>query len=213
MYTFDTLTNGVMAHGSALQRVWLFDFDPAGPKTNVHRYTSNRRESPSNIFGMPVFRNNRLYVAGGGDIWWGKNEAWLKCLDATGSGNVTTNALVWSYPLQKHVMATPAIYNGLAFIGDCGRTFHCVDADTGKACWTHELKGEAWASPLAADGKVYLGTRSGTFYIFAATREKQLLATMDLGRPISSTATAANGTLYVATMNRLYALRQGAGPR
>ena len=94
-----------------------------------------------------------------------------------------------------------------------GRTFHCVDAATGQPCWTHELKGEAWASPLVADGKVYLGTRSGAFYVFAASREKKLLSTIDLGQPISSTATAANGVLYVATMIRLYAARQGADPR
>jgi len=188
--------------------VWQFDFDPAPPKTNVHRYNSNRRESPSNFYAMPVFHHNRLYVAGGGDIWWGKNEAWLKCLDATGAGDTTTNALVWSYQLQKHVLSTPAIDHGLVFIADCGHTFHCVDAETGKPCWTHELKGEAWASPLVADGKVYLGTRSGAFYVFAAAREKKLLSTIELDRPISSTATAANGVLYIATMNRLYALRQ-----
>jgi outer membrane protein assembly factor BamB len=194
-----------------LQRIWRFDFDPAAPKTNVHQYVSNRRESPSDFFGMPVFHDNRLYVAGGGDIWWGKNEAWLKCLDATGTGDITTNGLVWSYPLQKHVLSTPAICRGLAFIADCGRMFHCVDTKTGKPCWTHEIKGEAWASPLAADGKVYLGTRSGSFYIFAADREKRVLSTVTFDRPISATATAANGALYIATMDRLYALRQGAG--
>ena len=110
-------------------------------------------------------------------------------------------------------MSTPAIYRGLAFIGDVGHTFHCVDAQTGQACWTHEIKGETWASPLVADGKVYFGTRSGAFYVFAASREKKLLSTIDLGRPVSSTATAANGVLYVATMSHLYAARQGADPR
>ena len=159
---------------------------------------------------MPVFHNNRIYVAGGGDIWWGKNEAWLKCLDATRTGDITTNGLVWSYPLQKHVLSTAAVHHGLVFIADCGRTFHCVDADTGQPCWTHELDGEVWASPLAADGKVYLGTRGGAFYIFAASKEKKVLSTIDLGRPISSTAVAANGMLFVTTMTQLYAVRQGA---
>jgi outer membrane protein assembly factor BamB len=232
VYAFNTLTNGVLDHWSngvmdrsqssqhsntltlhppvSLGRVWQFDFDPGAPKTNVHRYVSNHRESPSDFFGMPVFHNNRLYVAGGGDIWWGKNEAWLKCLDVTGAGDITTNGLVWSYPLQKHVLSTPAIRDGLAFIADCGRTFHCVDAENGKPCWTHEVQSEVWASPLIADGKVYLGTRSGAFYVFAASREKRLLSTLELGRPISATAAAANGVLYVATMNRLYALRRGA---
>jgi len=196
---------------ASLRKLWQFDFDPAAPKTNVHKFVTNRRESPSDFFGMPVFHDDRLYVAGGGDIWWGKNEAWLKCLDATRTGDITTNGLVWSYTLRKHVLSTPAVYHGLVFIADCGPALHCVDAQTGQPCWTHELKGEAWASPLVADGKVYLGTRRGAFYTFAAGREKKLLSTVELGRPISSTATAANGVLYVATMNRLYALRQAEG--
>ena len=90
--------------------------------------------------------------------------------------------------------------------------FHCVDAATGKPYWTHEIKGEAWASPLVADGKVYLGTRSGTFYVFAASKEMKVLSTIELGQPISSTAAAANGVLYVGTMSHLYAVRQSRLP-
>lgn len=191
-----------------LEKVWQFDFDPTAPKTDVHKYNSNRAESPSNIYGMPVLDHNRLYVAGGGDIWWGKTEAWLKCIDANGKGDITAKALIWSYPLQKHVLSTPAVYGDLVFIADCGRTFHCVDARTGRALWTHDIKGEAWASPLVADGKVYLGTRSGNFYIFAAGREDKLLNSLELGTPVSATATAADGVLYVATMTHLYAIKK-----
>jgi outer membrane protein assembly factor BamB len=162
---------------------------------------------------MPVFYRNRIYLAGGGDVFWGKNEAWLKCIDATKTGDITTSGLVWSYPLQKHVMSTPAIYNGMLFIADCGRTFHCLDAETGKPYWTEEIKGDVWASPLVADGKVYLGTRSGSFYVFAASKEKRVLASLELGNPISATATAANGVLYVATMTRLYALQAGTNSK
>jgi outer membrane protein assembly factor BamB len=73
--------------------------------------------------------------------------------------------------------------------------------------WTDDIKGDAWASPYVADGKVYLGTRSGNCYVWAATREKTLLKEMELKVPISATATAANGVLYIATMQNLYALR------
>ena len=161
-------------------------------------------------------------MAGGGDNFWGKNEAWLKCIDTAtlarpaghplpsdgrGAGG---EGLVWSYPLQKHVMSTPAIHNGLVFIADCGREFHCLDAETGKPFWTEEIKGEAWASPLVADGRVYLGTRDGSFYVFAASKEKKVLSTAEFGEPISATTTAANGVLYVATLRRLYAVQNGA---
>ena len=213
VYGFEPL-KAVTADVGALKKVLWYDFDPAAPKENVHRYNGNRRESPSNIFGMPVFHENRLYVAGGGDIWWGKNQAWLKCIDVTGTGNITTNGTVWTYPLEKHVMATPAVADGLVFIGDCGRAFHCVDARSGEACWRDEIEGDAWASAYVADGKVYQGTRAGKLYVWACARQKRLLAKVDLGSPVSATATAANGVLYLATQNRLYALAQSkpAGP-
>ena len=189
-----------------LRNVWQFDFDPDAPKTNVHRFNSNRREGPSNFYGMPVFKENRIYVAGGGDLWWGKNEAWLKCIDPTKRDLEPGKRLIWSYPLQKHVLSTPAIYDNMVFIADCGRKFHCVDARNGNSFWTHDVEGEVWASPLVADGKVYLGTRSGAFYIFAADKQKKLLSITQLDSPMSATATAANGVLYVATMAHLYAL-------
>ena len=200
-------TDRAAGHAPArLKTVWRFDFDPAGPKTNVHRFNSNRRESPSNFYGMPVFHQGKLYLAGGGDIFWGKNEAWLKCINPVGSLNLGHDAELWSYPLVRHTMSTPAVHDGLVFIADCAGNLHCVDAQTGRGCWRHELNGVVWASPLVADGKVYIGTRRGQFAVLAATREKQVLNTLDLRAPISSTVTAANGVLYVATMTHLYAL-------
>ncbi len=208
---FEPLTASPAAGEVAkLKKVWQFDIDPTAPKTDIHRYVSNRQEGPSDIYGMPVFAGNRLYVAGGGDIWWGKNEAWLKCIDPTKTGDITIDGEIWSYPLDKHVMSTPAIADGLVFIADIGRKVHCLDAATGKPYWTQECKGDFWASPLVADGKVFIGSKKGDFWIFAASKDKQVLATIDFKKGISGTATAANGVLYVATMTDLFALKSGA---
>ncbi len=195
---------------AALKKVWSFDCDPDAPTDDVHRYMGNRRISASNIKGMPVFHRGRVYVAAGGDIWWGKNQAWLKCIDASKTGDITTTGEIWSYPLNRHSCSTPAIADGLVFIADCGRTIHCLDADTGKPYWTHETGGPFWSSPLVADGKVYIGNRRGEFYVLAADRRKRILSLARLGSPIVSTAAAANGTLYVATMTRLYAIQARA---
>ena len=109
-------------------------------------------------------------------------------------------------------MSTPAVANGLVFCADSMRTLHCIDAATGKGLWTHELDGEVWASALVADGKVYIGTRRGGFWTFALSREKLLLGHVALGSPISATAVAANGTLYVATGTRLFATAMKTPP-
>ena len=208
---FEPITNSPPADELLkLKKVWSFDPDPTAPKEDVHRFVTNRQQSPSDIYAMPVFYQNRLYIAGGGDIFWGKNEAWLKCIDTTRTGDVSGTAEVWSAPLDRHVMSTPAIYDGLAFVADAMRKIHCIDAETGKEYWTQETRGEFWASPLVADGKLYIGTRKGDFWIMAASREKQVLAMVDFKKGISGTATAANGAVYVATMTDLYALREGA---
>lgn len=191
---------------ATLYKVWQFDIDPEAPKTDVHRYNQNRREGPSNIFGLPVFHDGRLYVAGGGDIWWGKNESWLQCIDPRGEGDITGKNLIWKTPLGYHVMSTPAVVGDLVFIADSSRFIYCLDARTGAIHWKEEAKGEFWASPYVADGKMYIGSRRGDFWVFAASKEKQVLAKLDLGAPISATAIAANGTLYVATMFDLFAI-------
>ena len=87
---------------------------------------------------------------------------------------------------------------------------HCVDAETGHPYWVHDARGEMWASTLVADGKVFIGTRKGDFWILAAGKEKRVLSSVRLEDPVISTAVAANGTLYVGTMTRLYALQKGA---
>jgi outer membrane protein assembly factor BamB len=190
-----------------LRLVWRFDCDPTAPKENIHSYIRNRTESPSNIKSMPVFHNNRVYVTVGGDIWWGKREAWLKCIDATGTGDVTDSALLWSYPVERHCCTTPSIADGLVYVGDCAGKIHCVDAETGEPYWVHDAGGEMWASTLVADGKVYAGTRRGDFWVLRAGRELEVLSRVRLDDPVISTPVAAGGVLYVGTMSRLYALK------
>ena len=203
-YAFEPLAQDWKSSEPAtLKKIWDYDIDPEGPKSEVHRFTQNKSEGPSNIYGMPVFVDGKLYIAGGGDIFWGKNKAWLKCVDAA------TGKELWSYELNKHVLSTAAVSDGLVFIADIGRTIHCVDAATGKGVWTEAgPKGDFWASPLIADGKLYIGSRKGDFWIMAASREKKILATLDLGAPISGCATAANGALYIATMKQLIAIEK-----
>ena len=193
-----------------MKSVWRFDFDPDAPKQDIHSYLRNRQEGPSNIYGMPVFHEGRLYIAGGGDVFWGKTQAWLKCIEPSGEGDITSNATIWSHPLNKHTLSTVAISDGLAYVTDSEGTVHCIDVSTGNGLWTHEMTGQFWATPLVADGKVYVGTRKGQFSILSASREKKVLQTIELGSGISATATAANGTVYIATMKQLIAISKSA---
>lgn len=209
VYAFKALKQGLQPNANRhLKKIWSFDCDPGAPKTNIHDYLHNRREGPSLIYGMPVFYKNRIYVTAGGDIWWGKRSVWLKCIDATLSGDITSTGELWSTDLEDHSAATPAISNGLVYVTDCGNNIQCIDAESGMVFWTHKMKGDSWSSVLAADGKIFVGSRRGDFWILKQGREKVILDLVQLDSAIHSTAVAANGVLYVATMERLYAFEQ-----
>lgn len=201
LYSFEPLAKDA-SHDSlqTLKKLWHYDPDPNAPKTNIHVYSQNRQEGPSVIHGMPVYHDGRIYFAGGGDVWWGKTESWLQCVDAA------KGTKVWSLPLGKHVMSTPAVQGDLCFIADTDRIVRCVNIKSGRELWQHETGGDYWASPLIADGKVYIGSRRGDFWIFAAAPEKKLLFNTSFNTPITSTACAANGTLYITTMTDLFAI-------
>ena len=200
---------------ATLKNAWKFDCDPDAPKENVHRFVQNRREGPSEILGMPVFVDGRVYVTAGGDLWWGKRRSVLKCIDASGEGDITRTNQVWSYDMPRETTSTPAVYDGMVFTADCGGNIHCVDAENGKPLWTHKADGDIWGSPMVADGRVYVGTRRGEFVVLAATRELKVIDSIQLGaeEKVNGTVTAANGVLYVPTMTRLFALQKQAAAR
>jgi outer membrane protein assembly factor BamB len=209
MYAFEALAPSVSrAQVHSFRKIWQFDCDPTAPKENIHKYLNNRTEGPSVSYGMPVFYKNRIYLTVGGDIWWGKKRAWLKCIDATKKGDITTSGEIWSFLLDQPSGSTPAISEGLVYITDCGKNLHCVDAENGKPYWIHKLKMDSWSSALVADKKVYVGSRGNDFWILEAGKTLKVLDSQKLDSPLHATPVAANGVLYISTMNKLYALKK-----
>lgn len=209
LYGFEALSQ-TASHNKVqtFNKIWQFDCDPTAPKENIHDYLKNREVSPSNFMGMPVYHKNRIYVTVGGDIWWGKKESWLKCIDATKTGNITDSGEIWAQTLELYSAATPAISKGLIYVTDCGKNLHCMDAETGKSFWKHKLRQDSWSSALVADNKIYVGSRGSDFWILEEGEKINILDSKRLDSPIHSTPVAANGVLYISTMNKLYALKK-----
>ena len=210
-YAFEALREPLPAAPTSLKTVWRFHCDPAGRRDNPLRFQDNREECPSKITAIPVFVDGRIYVTAGGDYWHGRRECWIKCIDATGAGDVTKTHEVWSRPLNRHCMATPAVADGLVYISDCGKTVHCFDAATGDTVWTHTMRGEGgWSSPLVADGKVYVTTTARRVWVLAAGREKEVLGQTTLDTRLYGSPVAANGRLYITSEKYLYVFEKGA---
>jgi len=205
----DTQTNNRSADKPArLKNVWRFNGHPlAQTRDDVpieHGYDCTSYE----VFSMPVFYKNRIYVTVSQDPWYKKKDGWLVCIDAAGDGDVTRSGLVWSYKHTEASLSTVSIADGLLYVADYAGRLHCLDAETGKPHWVHKTSGETWSSTLVADGKVYLGTGRQTFWVLAHGKQLKVINQIRMRDKVFTTPTAANGVLYVATNKHLYAVEK-----
>jgi hypothetical protein len=61
---------------------------------------------------------------------------------------------------------------------------------------------------MVADNKIFVGSRGSDFWILQEGKELKVLGSIRLDSPIHSTPTMANQTIFISTMNRLYAVQK-----
>jgi len=59
----------------------------------------------------------------------------------------TTGAFVWSYDIGG-TDSSPAVANGVVYIGSRNQYVFAVNADTGAPVWSYETNGEVESSPV-----------------------------------------------------------------
>ncbi len=197
-----------------LRKVWSYDCNPAELKLangEPIRYKTPG-DGPSEIIATPVFHDGHVYVAVGQDPTHGPGKGCLSCIDASGKGDITETGRCWSYLGIGRSISTVAVADGRVYAADYSGRLHCLSAATGAPLWVHDTKAHIWGSPLVADGKVYIGTDRGDLWVFAAADTEQVLGRVHLHHPIYSTPVAADGVLYIACHDRLYAVKaKGTG--
>jgi len=100
-----------------------------------------------------------------------------------------------------------AIKDGLLIAVDHVGVVHSLDAATGKVHWTHDCEAYVCGSPLIVDDKVYVADEDGEVAIFRLAAEAhEPLREIEFDSSIYSSPVFANGTLYVANRNTLFAI-------
>lgn len=126
------------------------------------------------------------------------------------SGRVTgeSDTTRW-FIAQTPDVSIPLIHDGLVYLLHKDGKLQCLDLETGKELYferTHSVQHRV--SPLYAGGHIYFCGKDGVCSVVKAGRAFQLVASNDLGEPVTASPIVANGTLYIRTYNALYAIRQ-----
>ena len=196
----------VPAEPILIEKTWWANGHPDAQTVDTVPIEHGYRSKSFEVIGTPVFYNNRIYTVVTQDPFHHHREGVLTCFDANGAGDVTRTNLIWSYPDVGACSSTVSIADGLVYVGGHDGRLHCLDAETGAACWVHDVEGPIWGSTLVADGKVYVGTKRRLFWTLKHDKTPAVLARISMPDPICATPVAANGTLYVATAQELYAI-------
>jgi outer membrane protein assembly factor BamB len=109
-------------------------------------------------------------------------------------------------------ISTPVIANDLVFLPDFSGLFHCIDAKTGKVYWTYDMLAAAWGSAMVAGDKVYVGDEDGDIVVFEVKKEAHKpVAEINMLNSVYSTPIMANGVMYIANKDHIFAIEEPAG--
>jgi outer membrane protein assembly factor BamB len=207
---------------------WVRSFEPKTGKLlwkfDINPKAARQRDDRNFFLNSPVFHEGRVYIAGGRGVEAGEGSGRLVCLDPTKRGDLSLeledrprsgkpnldSGAVWHFDEFGRTLSNVAIHDGLLIAVDFGGYVYCLDAVTGSKHWKHEMRAHVWGSPLIVDGKVYVGDEDGDVCVFELAREKKLLFTAAFEASVYSSPIFANGVLYIATNEKLYAIQQGA---
>jgi outer membrane protein assembly factor BamB len=186
------------------KKLWEFD---TNPKEAVWPKTRNE------LISTPVIVGDRIYLANGQDPEHGEGTGHFYAIDATKRGDITQSGRLWHFEKIRRSISTAAVVDGLVYISDFSGFLYCLDANTGKEIWMHDLFAAVWGSPFVADGKVYLGDEDGDVVVLKAGKKMEVLHEVNMGSSVYTTPVAADGTLYITTRSKLFALAEGAGKK
>lgn len=85
-------------------------------------------------------------------------------------GPKQSGSLKWAFKTEGPIFGSPAVADGVVFIGSADTNLYAVDQKTGQQKWKFKTAEPIASSPAAANGIVYFGSYDGGFYaVDAAT--------------------------------------------
>jgi outer membrane protein assembly factor BamB len=127
----------------------------------------------------------------------------------------STGALKWSKPMPDQIDSSPAVADGVVYVGCQDTNLYAFKTASGAAAWPSPAAtgGSIDSSPAVANGIVYVGSQDGKLYAFKTGDGSAAWASPAVtgGNRFSSPA-VSQGNVYIGSGdNKLYAFKTADG--
>jgi outer membrane protein assembly factor BamB len=150
----------------------------------------------------PVFGNGLAFIVTG----LVNTELWAVKPD--GSGDVTSNNVVWKLKTHVGKYASPIVVDGLIYTAADESFITCLEAATGQTVWTERIGGNFDASPIYADGRLYFFNQQGVATVLKPGRTCDILATNTLADGFMASPAVSGKSLYLRAKTHLYRVEE-----
>jgi parallel beta-helix repeat protein len=122
-----------------------------------------------------------------------------------------TNQTQWNFTAGAAVSSSPAVANGIVYVGSDDANVYALDQYTGAQIWKFQTGGKVRSSPAVAGGRVYVGSFDHKVYCLDAYTGIQIW-NYTTGLRVFSSPVVAGGAVYVGSEdNETYCLNAFTG--
>ena len=157
------------------------------------------------LFSMSVYSGASDFNSGSGFSVAQSTVDWWPMFhhDLTHTGHSTstvpnTNQTLWNYTTGLDVESSPAVADGIVYVGSWDGNVYGLNASTGALIWNYTTESYVESSPAVAGGAVFVGSTDGNFYALNASTGA-LIWTYASGEVLKSSPAVADGIVYVGS--------------
>lgn len=135
---------------------------------------------------------------------------------ATPSAQRGPGTLLWRFQTGNIIESTPAVANGVVYLGGADANLYAINARTGKRIWAVSVGATVQGTVTVAGGIVYLTGVDGAVYAFQTSNGARVWRQQPPGAAFGA-FTVSGGVVYVGSANndaspsKLYALTAQTG--
>jgi outer membrane protein assembly factor BamB len=167
---------------------------------------SSQERTSIAVVGDYVYSGRYLYHDFGGDVF---------------ALNASTGDRIWTFLTGDFVQSSPAVVDGVLYIGSDNGNVYAINASTGTKVWNYATNGPVRSSPAVAAGYVYVGSGDANVYALNASTGKKLwnYTTGGIGGApffytVQPSPAFANGIVYIGSEDHnVYALNASTGEK